>query len=89
MPRTIPGGYRFIGKIKPEPPVEMPLAEQLQSVELVPVTPARSDTRWKWIVGVMVATALVAAAVLVILLSRKPANSTVSSQPMIAVPFTS
>jgi Tol biopolymer transport system component/DNA-binding winged helix-turn-helix (wHTH) protein len=82
-------GYRFIGRIKPEPPVEMPLAEQLQSVELVPVTAARLDTRWKWIIGVMVATALVAAAVLLIRLSRKPANSTVSSQPMIAVPFTS
>jgi len=82
-------GYRFIGKIRPDAPVEMAVAGPLQSVELVPVAAAKSNTGWKRIFGVMAATALVAAAVLFIGLARKPADSTLGSQPITAVPFTS
>jgi Tol biopolymer transport system component/DNA-binding winged helix-turn-helix (wHTH) protein len=82
-------GYRFIGKIKPDAPVEIPLAEAPQPVELVAVAVAKPHTRWKWIFGVMAATALVAAAILFLWLSRKPAKSGFSSQPLAAVPFTS
>jgi len=78
-------GYRFIGKIKPALPVAMPVAEPPPSVELAPVPAAKSDTRWKWILGVIAAAALVAAAVAFIRLPGNPG----ASQPMIVVPFTS
>ncbi|MGA8104187.1 MAG: hypothetical protein WB869_18650, partial [Candidatus Acidiferrales bacterium] len=77
-------GYRFIGEIKPDTPVDMPVAEPPQSVELVPVAAAKSHTRWKWILGVVAATAL-AAAVAIVRLPGSPRDS----QPMTTVPFTS
>src|SRR5580658_6470837 len=81
-------GYRFIGKIKPNAPVEMPVAEPVQFVELVPVAAAKSEISRNLILGAL-AAALAAAAVLFIWLYRKPINSTLDSQPMIANPFTS
>ena len=78
-------GYRFIGKIKPSAPVELPVAEPPQLVELVPVAAAKPDTRWKWILGLIAATALMAAVVAFVRLSGNPGNS----QPMTIVPFTS
>jgi Tol biopolymer transport system component/DNA-binding winged helix-turn-helix (wHTH) protein len=82
-------GYRFIGKIKPSAPVEMPVAEPVQFVELVPVVATKSEISRNWIFGTMAATALAAAAVLFVWLYRKPVNSTLNFQPMIADPFTS
>jgi len=78
-------GYRFIGKIKPDAPVEIPAAEPPQSLELVPVAAAKPDSSWKWILGVIAVTALVAAAVAFVRLPRSPGES----QPMTVVPFTS
>jgi Tol biopolymer transport system component/DNA-binding winged helix-turn-helix (wHTH) protein len=78
-------GYRFIGKIIPEVPVAMAVAEPPPSVELVPVPPAKPDIRWKWILAVIAATALVAAAVAFVRIR----DNTGDSQPMTIVPFTS
>ncbi len=82
-------GYRFIGKIKPDAPVEIPLAEAPHPVELVPVAPAKPGTSWKWMFSLMASTALLAATILFLWLPHKPANSAFSSQPPAAVPFTS
>ncbi|MGA8232744.1 MAG: winged helix-turn-helix domain-containing protein [Candidatus Acidiferrales bacterium] len=79
-------GYRFIGKIKPDAPVEMPVAEPPQTVELVPVDAAKPGISWKRILGLVAATALVAAAV--VFVRRLPGNPG-NSQPMTIVPFTS
>jgi Tol biopolymer transport system component/DNA-binding winged helix-turn-helix (wHTH) protein len=79
-------GYRFIGKIKPDAPVDMPVAEPPQTVELVPVDAAKPGISWKRILGAVAATALVAAAVAIV---RRLPGSPRDSQPMTIVPFTS
>src|SRR6202011_2614878 len=63
-------GYRFIGKIKPEAPVAMPLPEPKESLEFVPVSTAKAKkTHWGR------AFALLAFAIAVaILLARLPHN---------------
>jgi Tol biopolymer transport system component/DNA-binding winged helix-turn-helix (wHTH) protein len=78
-------GYRFIGKIKPEPPVVMPVAKPQQTAELVPAPTAKAWTGRKWYFGLVVVAVLVASAVAFVWLSHKPADS----QPMTIVPFTS
>src|SRR5271154_224436 len=82
-------GYRFIGKIRPEAPVVMAAPDSQKPVELVPLPAARAWTGRKWVLGLVAGAGLLAAAVLFFWLSRKPVNSTLSSQPMTAVPFTS
>jgi Tol biopolymer transport system component/DNA-binding winged helix-turn-helix (wHTH) protein len=86
-------GYRFIGKIKPEAPLIIPIAKPPQSVELLPVpaADARSARKWTWsLAGVVV---VVAAALLFVWLARKPGNSPrdahLNFQAMTMVPFTS
>jgi Tol biopolymer transport system component/DNA-binding winged helix-turn-helix (wHTH) protein len=87
-------GYRFIGKIKPEPPALMAVAKPHQSVELVPApaTKARSGEKWTWALA-GIAMTVVMAGVLFVWLARKPGNSRLdsqlNSQAMTIVPFTS
>src|SRR6202011_3769884 len=77
-------GYRFIGKIRREPPVVMTFADVQESVELVPATSAKARTERKWTLWVAAASVLVAAAVVafVVRLSDKPGDT----QPMTSVP---
>ena len=90
-------GYRFIGKIKPEAPLVIPVAKPPQAAELtaVPAAKARSATKWTWgFAGIAAGVAvLVAAAVVFVGLARKPGNSRVdshlNSEAMTIVPFTS
>jgi Tol biopolymer transport system component/DNA-binding winged helix-turn-helix (wHTH) protein len=77
-------GYRFIGKIRREPPVVMAASDAQESVELVPIS-AESKSSRRWAVG-MVGVAVVVAAALVFV--RLPRKST-DPQPMTMVPFTS
>jgi len=82
-------GYRFIGKIRPEPPVVLAAPDAQKTVELVSFPAAKAWTGRKWVLGLVVGASLLAGAVLFFWLSRKPINSTLSSQPMAAIPFTS
>lgn len=82
-------GYRFIGKIRPEPPVEMPVAGQAQLMEVVPSAPVIPGPSWRWVLGVVAATALVATAIFFLVRYRKPAETSPSAKVLTAVPFTS
>jgi Tol biopolymer transport system component/DNA-binding winged helix-turn-helix (wHTH) protein len=83
---TIPKrGYRFIGTIRPEPPLVMAVPEVLESVEVAPAPAAKANTRSKWAIGLVALAVAAAAAILFVWMSRKP----VVSQPMTVVPFTS
>jgi Tol biopolymer transport system component/DNA-binding winged helix-turn-helix (wHTH) protein len=83
---TIPKrGYRFIGTIRPEPPVVMAVPDVKESVEFVLASAARAKTRWKWAIGLVAVAVAVAAAISHVWMSRKP----VDSRPMTVVPFTS
>jgi len=91
---TVPKrGYRFIGKIKPEAPVVMPVAKPVQSAELMAIPAAKRWNRNKWTLGLAGIAVVVVCAVLIIWLARKPADSRsdahVSSAAMTMVPFTS
>src|SRR3984885_5455245 len=44
-------GYRFIGKIRPEPPVALTIPEAQESVELVPVPAATAWSGRRWTLG--------------------------------------
>jgi Tol biopolymer transport system component/DNA-binding winged helix-turn-helix (wHTH) protein len=46
-------GYRFIGKLRPEAPVVIAVAEPQQTVELVPVPPAKMWRSRMWILGLV------------------------------------
>lgn len=46
-------GYRFIGKVRPEAPVVIAVAEPQQTVELVPVPPAKVWRSRMWILGLV------------------------------------
>jgi len=78
-------GYRFIGKISPEPPMVMALPDAQESVELVPVPAGKAWTGRKWYLGLVVVTVVAATAVVFLWLSREPGDS----QPITIVPFTS
>src|ERR1700675_3045950 len=78
-------GYRFIGKIRPEPPAVMPAPDAQESVELVPIPAAEAKTSRRWILGLVALAVVVAASIAFVRLSRKPGDS----QPMTMVPFTS
>ncbi len=78
-------GYRFIGKSKPEPPVEMPVRESGKVAELATVPESKAENGWNWIVGT--AAVIVALAVGAALL-RAPHKAS-NLQPMTIVPFTS
>src|ERR1700722_14799020 len=86
-------GYRFIGKIKPEPPLVMAVAKPPRSVELVPVLAAKAWSGEKWTLSLARVAMVVAAAVLFVWLARKPGNSQLdshlNSHVMTIVPFTS
>ena len=91
---TVPKrGYRFIGKIKPEAPVVMPVAKPVQSAELMAIPAAKRWNRNKWTLGMIGVAAAAACAVLISWLARKPADSRsdahVNSAAMTMVPFTS
>jgi len=82
-------GYRFIGKIRPGPPVALTVPEAQESAELVPVPAARAWSGRRWTLG-LAALAVVAAAVLLFVWRfRKAVNSQADFEPMVAVPFTS
>src|SRR5271154_7130249 len=69
---TVPKrGYRFIGKIKPEAPVVMPVAKPAQAFELTAVPAAKKSSRDKWTVGLVGGVVVVACAVLFVWLARK------------------
>ena len=78
-------GYRFIGKISPEPPVVMVVPGAQESVELAPVPAAKARHGRKSTLGVVAVTVVVAATVAFVWLSREPDDS----QPLTVVPFTS
>jgi Tol biopolymer transport system component/DNA-binding winged helix-turn-helix (wHTH) protein len=82
-------GYRFIGKIRPEPPVVMAAPNDQNTIQLMPLPAAKAWTGRKWILALAVGAGLLAGAVLFLWLTRKPINSALRSQPMAAVPFTS
>ena len=91
---TVPKrGYRFIGKIKPEAPVVMPVANRVQAAEPMAIPAAKTWNRNKWALGMAGVAAAAACAVLIIWLARKPADSRsdahVNSAAMTMVPFTS
>lgn len=85
-------GYRFIGKIKPEPPVAITLAERQQAAELAPVPAPTAPSSRKWALGLAGLVLLLAVGALVAWLSRKPGNSQINpetnSVALTAVPFT-
>jgi Tol biopolymer transport system component/DNA-binding winged helix-turn-helix (wHTH) protein len=85
-------GYRFIGKIRPEAPVVIAVAEPQQTVELVPVPPAKVWRGRMWILGMVVTVVVLVVAVLFFRLSRKPLNSQLyshmTSDMVTVVPFT-
>ena len=78
-------GYRFIGKISPEPPVVMVVPGAQESVELAPIPAAKARPGRRWTLGAVAVTVVVAATVAFVWLSRKPGDS----QPLTVVPFTS
>ena len=78
-------GYRFIGKIRTEPPVVLATPEARASVKLATVPAAKARTGRKWIPGLAAIAVVVATAILFVWPSRKPLNF----QPMTVVPFTS
>jgi Tol biopolymer transport system component/DNA-binding winged helix-turn-helix (wHTH) protein len=82
-------GYRFIGKIKPEAPLLMTVAELQETGRLV-AAPAAKWWRGRHskftVAGI---AALVAALAVWLVLSRKLTNFKPNAQPMTAVPFTS
>lgn len=83
---TIPKrGYRFIGTIRPEPPVVMAAPDVPESIEFAPAPAAKAKTHWKWAIGLVAVAVAVAAAISFVWMSRKP----VDSPPMTMVPFTS
>ncbi len=81
-------GYRFIGKIKPEPPEVLPVIPKNESSEIAAAVfsvNARDYRGWPlWLVGVAAATL---GAILTLSISRHSRESHESS--LIAVPFTS
>ena len=80
-------GYRFIGKISPEPPLTLAAPEASASVELTPVRTAKASSgHWSFLAG---AAVVVAVALLLVWWSRRVVNSKADSQPMAVVPFTS
>src|ERR1700722_10337441 len=85
-------GYRFIGKIRPEAPVVIAVAEPQQTAELVPVPPAKVWRSRMWILGMVGTVVVLVVAVLFFRLSRKPLNSQLyshmSSDMVTVVPFT-
>jgi Tol biopolymer transport system component/DNA-binding winged helix-turn-helix (wHTH) protein len=85
-------GYRFIGKIRPEAPVVIAVAEPQQTVELVPVPPANVWRSRMWILGMVGTVVVLVVAVLFFRLSRKPLNSQLyshmTSDMVTVVPFT-
>jgi Tol biopolymer transport system component/DNA-binding winged helix-turn-helix (wHTH) protein len=94
---TVPKrGYRFIGKIKHEAPVVMPVAKAPQGVvEFAFVAAVKEWGGKKWASGLagVAATALAGAAILYVWLAREPAYSRrdvhENSGAMTMVPFTS
>lgn len=78
-------GYRFIGTIRPEPPVVLTVPVAQESAELAPVPAAKSWTVGKWRLVLVVVAVVAAAAFAFIWLSLKTADS----EPMTIVPFTS
>ena len=86
-------GYRFIGKIKPEPPVVLPVAKPPQALELATVPATKESTGKNWTLGLAGLAVVAACAVLIIWLARKPVDSRgdahASSAAMTMVPFTS
>jgi len=91
---TVPKrGYRFIGTIKPQATVVMPVANPVQAAELIAVPGAKTWSRNKWKLGMAGVAVVAACAVLFIWLARKPGDSLrdarVNSAAMTMVPFTS
>jgi Tol biopolymer transport system component/DNA-binding winged helix-turn-helix (wHTH) protein len=92
-------GYRFIGKIKAEAPVVMPLPELKEPAELAPIPTPITATSVKphrgrtvgWVTVALVMIALVAVAMTIavtIRLARRPLDSG-NPEPLTAAPFTS
>lgn len=64
-------GYRFIGKISPEPPMVMALPDAQESAELVPVPAGKAWTGRKWYLGLVAMTVVGATAVVFVWPSRQ------------------
>ena len=78
-------GYRFIGKLSPEPPVVMAGPDAQGSVELVPVPAAKAWAGRNWRLGLVAVAVVVAAAVVFVWLPREPGDP----KPLVTAPFTS
>ena len=78
-------GYRFIGTIRPELPVVMPVPVAQESVELVPVPVPKSRMNGKWRLVLAVVAVVAAASVPFIWTSLQTGDP----EPMTIVPFTS
>lgn len=77
-------GYRFIGKLKPEPPAVLPVPENKDGADLVDV-PKAATTRWGWRAAVIALAVMLLTAVILIRLRSDGESPTA----MTAVPFTS
>ncbi len=92
MWRTLPKrGYRFIGKVRPEPPIVMTSHEELVESTTIAAASVGPETTWNWramfavcVIGVTVATALTQ-----LWRARKPAAAPSETDATVVVPFTS
>jgi Tol biopolymer transport system component/DNA-binding winged helix-turn-helix (wHTH) protein len=84
-------GYRFIGKLRPDPPIVMAVPTAHESVALTdgslptPVPHAQPHIRRRWAIGLIAASVVVATALAFERYSSRPSES----PPMTVVPFTS
>ena len=84
-------GYRFIGKLRPDPPILIAVPTAHESVALIarslatPVPNAQPYIRWRWVIGLIAASVVVAAALAFVRHSSRMSDL----PPMTIVPFTS
>jgi Tol biopolymer transport system component/DNA-binding winged helix-turn-helix (wHTH) protein len=86
-------GYRFIGKIKRDAPVVMPIAKLARAVELTAIPAAKESRADKWAVGLIGVVVVMACAVLFVWLARRAdaarRDAHLNSGAMTMIPFTS
>jgi DNA-binding winged helix-turn-helix (wHTH) protein len=75
-------GYRFIGKLKPEPPEVMPVTENKDGADLADV-PKAATTGWRWRAAVIALAAMLLTAAILLRLRSDGESPAV----MTAVPF--